>query len=113
MKREGLDEQVRRTKARWLRRVMYDVRPNSTEKCLAYLVADRLNCVTCDCWPAQSTMATWLGVESVRTVQRAARSLQRLGYFRPMIWTIPPTRMAKRVQLMPTRLSWNPLQESA
>jgi hypothetical protein len=80
MKRESLDEQVRRTKARWLRRVMYDVRPNATAKCLAYLVADRLNCVTCDCWPAQSTIATWLGVASLRTVQRAARSLQHLGY---------------------------------
>lgn len=75
---------------------MYDDRLNATEKCLAYLVADRLNCVTCDCWPAQSTIATWLGVASLRTVQRAARSLQRLGYLtiKPRVDGTPGYRYA-------------------
>src|SRR5260370_24043390 len=80
MKKETLDEQVRRAKARWLRRVMYETRATSTEKCFAYLIADHLNCVTLDCWPAQSTVAILLGVESLKTVQRAARGLEAHGY---------------------------------
>ena len=80
MKKETLDEEVRRAKARWLRRAMYDARLTSTEKCLAYLIADHLNCVTMDCWPAQPTIATLLGVMSLKTVQRAARGLQAHGY---------------------------------
>jgi hypothetical protein len=80
MKSESLDAKARRIKARWLSRAMYDVRLTSTEKCFAYLIADRLNCVTLDSWPAQSTIAAWLGVTSLRTVQRAARRLQHLDY---------------------------------
>jgi hypothetical protein len=80
MKRETLDEEVRRTKARWLRRVMYDERPTSTAKCLAFLIADHLNCVTLDAWPALSTISTLLGAKSTKTAQRAARNLQALGY---------------------------------
>jgi hypothetical protein len=80
MKRETLDEEVRRTKARWLRRVMYDEEPTSTAKCLAFLIADHLNCVTLDAWPALSTIATLLGAKSTKTAQRAGRNLQALGY---------------------------------
>jgi hypothetical protein len=80
MKRETLDEEVRRTKARWLRRVMYDECPTSTAKCLAFLISDHLNCVTLDAWPALSTISKLLGAKSTKTAQRAARNLQALGY---------------------------------
>jgi hypothetical protein len=80
MKIEKLDERVRRVKARWLRRVMYQSGATSTQKCLAYAISDHLNCVTQDCWPAQSTLADLLGLRSVKSVQRAARGLVALGF---------------------------------
>jgi hypothetical protein len=58
---------------------MYESKATSTEKCLAYAFADHLNCVTLDCWPAQSTLAGLLGAKSVKTVQRAARGLASCG----------------------------------
>jgi len=75
-----LDPMVARTKARWLKRVMYESPANSTQKCLAYAIFDHLNCVTLDCWPSQLRLAQLLGFDSVKTVQRAARGLERLGF---------------------------------
>jgi hypothetical protein len=59
---------------------MYDPRPTSTEKCFAYVVADHLNCVTLDSWPAQPRIAELLGCHSIKTPQRIARGLERLGF---------------------------------
>jgi hypothetical protein len=59
---------------------MYGSSASSTEKCLAYAVADHLNCVTLDCWPSQTRLAELLGFECERTVQRAARGLEKLGF---------------------------------
>jgi hypothetical protein len=74
---ESLSDRVSRAKARWLKRVMQDSLATSTEKCLAYAIADCLNCVTLDCWPAQQTLARMLGHKSIKTVQRAGRALAR------------------------------------
>src|SRR5262249_30884689 len=51
----------------------------SSEKCFAYLVTDRLNCATLDCWPSQKTIAGKFGW-STKTVHRAAKGLERRGY---------------------------------
>jgi hypothetical protein len=79
MKTHSLNNRVNRAKARWLKRVMYASAATSTQKCFAYAVADHLNCVTLDCWPAQGTLARLLRAKSVKTVQRAARGLEALG----------------------------------
>jgi hypothetical protein len=76
---ESLTKQVRRATARWLKRAMNSTALTSTQKLLAYAVADRLNCVTLDCWPTQSTLAQTLGCISSKTVQRAAKALQTAG----------------------------------
>jgi hypothetical protein len=76
---ETLVERVNRMKARWLKRVMYDSPATSTEKCFAYVVADHLNCVTLDCWPGQDRLVALLGRKNIKTAQRAARRLERLG----------------------------------
>jgi hypothetical protein len=52
----------------------------STEKCFAYLIADKLKCVTLDCWPGQETLAALLSRRSVKTVIRAAEGLERRGF---------------------------------
>lgn len=78
---ETLAEQVSRRKHRWLKRAMYDAALNSSEKCFAYLVVDRLNCVTLDCWPSQKLIADDLGW-STKTVHRVAFGLKRRGYLR-------------------------------
>jgi hypothetical protein len=54
---------------------MYETTASPTEKCLAYIVADHLNCVTLDSWPGQRRIASLLGVKSLKTVQRAAGGL--------------------------------------
>jgi len=79
MKGESLSDRLARIKARWLNRVMYASKATSAQKCFAYAIADHLNCVTLDSWPAQTTFARYLGCKSVKTVQRAARGLARLG----------------------------------
>jgi hypothetical protein len=79
MKGESLSDQVARIKACWLNRVMYASKATSVQKCCAYIVFDHLNCVTLDCWPAQATIARYLGCKSVKTVQRATRGLVKLG----------------------------------
>ena len=56
---------------------MLDPQLTSTQKCLAYIVADCLNCVTWDSWPAQQTLSRMLGHKSIKTVQRAARALAK------------------------------------
>jgi hypothetical protein len=52
----------------------------STEKCFAYLIADKLNCVTLDCWPGQETLAALLSRKSVKTVSRVAEGLEKRGF---------------------------------
>lgn len=79
MKGESISAWANREKARWLRRVMYDSTATPTQKCFAYAVSDYLNSVTLDCWPAQETLARRLGLKCTRTVQRAARGLEKLG----------------------------------
>jgi pyocin large subunit-like protein len=76
---ESLSDRVNRAKARWLKRVMYESSATSTQKCFAYAMADHLNCVTLDCWPAQPTLARILGRKSIKTAHRAARGLASLG----------------------------------
>ncbi|WJR78733.1 hypothetical protein [Bradyrhizobium sp. NP1] len=68
-------------KRRWLKRVMFDRAVGSSEKCFAYLVVDRLNCVTLDCWPSQKLIADQFGW-SIKTVHRVALALERRGYLR-------------------------------
>jgi hypothetical protein len=79
---ESLYERVARAKNRWLKRVMLDPNVSATEKCFAYLVADRLNCVTLDAWPGQSLIARDLGGKSIKTAQRAARGLEHRGHLK-------------------------------
>jgi hypothetical protein len=81
VKIEPLAEQVSRRKHRWLKRVMFDHGTNSSQKCFAYLVADRLNCVTLDCWPSQKLIAEQFGW-SIKTVHRVAVGLERRGHLR-------------------------------
>jgi hypothetical protein len=76
---DGLFERVSRAKARWLRRVMYETPATSTEKCLAYAIADHLNCVTMDCWPGQTRLAKLLDLKSTKSIQRAAQGLVQHG----------------------------------
>jgi hypothetical protein len=48
---------------------------------LAYLVVDRLNCVTLDCWPSQKTIADQFGW-STKTVHRVAAGLKKRAHLR-------------------------------
>jgi hypothetical protein len=73
--KDPLSKQVSRTKARWLRRVMYSA-ASPMEKSFAYVIFDHLNCVTLDAWPGQETIAKLLGC-STKTVQRAANGLEQ------------------------------------
>ena len=75
---EPLVERVNRAKARWLKRVMYDSPATVMQKCFAFAVCDHLNCVTLDCWPSFRTVAARFRCNP-RTVERAARGLQKLG----------------------------------
>jgi hypothetical protein len=77
MKADSLSDQVKRAKARWLSRVMQHPFVTSTQKCLAYAIANRLNCVTLDCWAAQPTLARDLGHKSIKTVARAGQGLAK------------------------------------
>src|SRR3954451_18753417 len=79
MTKESLDKKAKRAKSRWVGRVMYSG-ATATEKCLAYIIADKLNCVTLDCWPAQETLAVLLGRKSVKTVIRAAKGLRQRDF---------------------------------
>ena len=76
MRAETLYDGVNRAKARWLKRVMYHSDATPFQKCLAYAIADHLNCVTRDCWPAQLTLCRLLGGVCTRTLQRAGRGLE-------------------------------------
>jgi hypothetical protein len=76
---ESLFDRVTRAKHRWLKRVMSDHGTSSSEKCFAFLVVDRLNCVTQDCWPSQKTIAEYFGW-SIKTVHRVAVGLKRRGH---------------------------------
>src|SRR5271163_3994694 len=78
---ETLTERVSRWKHRWFKRVMFDLRTSSSEKCFAYVVVDRLNCVTLDCWPSQKLIADQFGW-SIKTVHRVALALERRSYLR-------------------------------
>jgi hypothetical protein len=75
-RREPLRKRISRVKARWLRRVMY-CEAKHTEKILAFVIFDHLNCVTLDAWPSQRTIASFLHC-STKTVTRAADGLERL-----------------------------------
>jgi hypothetical protein len=59
---------------------MYGSSASSTQRCLAYAIFDHLNCVTLDCWPSQLRLAELFVFDSVKTVQRAARGLEQLGF---------------------------------
>src|ERR1700692_1972542 len=74
--REPLRKQISRVKARWLRRIMY-CEAKQTEKILAFVIFDHLNCVTLDAWPSQHTIASFLHC-STKTVTRAADGLEQL-----------------------------------
>jgi hypothetical protein len=76
---EPLYDRVTRAKHRWLKCVTFDHGTSSSEKCFAYLVADRLNCVTQDCWPSQKLIADQFGW-SIKTVHRVAVGLERRGH---------------------------------
>jgi hypothetical protein len=51
------------------------------EKCLAYIIMDRLNCVTLDAWPGQRLMAQELG-KTVKTVHRVTLRFETRNYAR-------------------------------
>jgi hypothetical protein len=76
----SLIDRVSRMKHRWFNRVMSDPSVSPTEKCFAYFVMDKLNCVTLDAWPSQSLLARLLGRKSIKTVNRLASGLERHGY---------------------------------
>ena len=76
---ETLYDRVTRAKARWLKRVMYQSAATPFQKSLAYAIADHLNCVTLDSWPAQATLSRLLGGVCTKTLQRASRRLVALG----------------------------------
>jgi hypothetical protein len=78
----SLVDRVSRMRHRWFNRVMSDPRVSPAEKCFAYFVMDKLNCVTLDAWPSQPLMAQLLGRKSIKTVNRLASSLERHGYLR-------------------------------
>src|SRR6202790_1868025 len=78
---ETVSDRVNRAKHRWLKRVMFDRGTSSSEKCFAFLVVDRLNCVTQDCWPGQKLIADQFGW-SIKTVHRVAVGLERRGHLR-------------------------------
>jgi hypothetical protein len=79
LSKESLHDRVGRAKARWLNRIMYCASISPNQKCMAYAIADHLNCVTLDCWPSQQRLAGLLGNKCVKTVQRAAHALVRSG----------------------------------
>jgi hypothetical protein len=79
MSAESITDQVKRAKARWLKRVMQHPAATSTQKCLAFTISDRLNCVTLDCWASQETLARDIGHKSTKTVKRASDGLAELN----------------------------------
>jgi hypothetical protein len=79
---ETLLDRVNRMKHRWLKRVMSDPGVSPSAKCFAYIVMDRLNCVTLDSWPGQPLIAQQLGRKSIKTVNRIASGLEGHGYQR-------------------------------
>jgi hypothetical protein len=91
---ETLLDRVNRMKHRWLKRVMSDPRVSPSAKCFAYIVMDRLNCVTLDSWPGQPLIAQQLGRKSIKTVNRIASGLERHGYHRVTRNTHGPLRYA-------------------
>jgi hypothetical protein len=68
-----------RNKMRWLNSVMYSGRLKAMACRVAYVIADRVNKVTGDCWLAHTTIARKLGV-STKTIQRSLRTLERTGF---------------------------------
>lgn len=98
MRSDTLKQRVDRAKARWLKRVMYGSRVTSTQKVLAYAIADHLNCVTLDCWPKQTTLVSLLCRVSVKTVQRAGGGLQAKNLIR-----------IRRDPVTPDRLRYSPI----
>jgi hypothetical protein len=72
---ETLFDKFAREKAVWLQHVMYRTSASPTERCLAYIMCDHLNCVTRDCWPSLERMRERLGCESCKTVRRAIKGL--------------------------------------
>jgi hypothetical protein len=82
MKADTLADIVARSKARWLKRVIYSPSLPSTPKILAYAISDHLNCVTRDAWPSQKTLACLLGTKCEKTIQRCARQLREAGFIR-------------------------------
>jgi hypothetical protein len=118
-----LYDRVNRAKHRWLKRVMFDCGTSSSEKCFAYLVVDRLNCVTLDCWPSQKLIAEQFGW-SIKTAHRVAFGLKRRGHlivsrntrgscrYAPVFCRKMRTNLAaapdKAVRLCRTKMSMNP-----
>ncbi len=80
VQKETLLDRVNRMKHRWLKRVMSDPNVSPSEKCFAYIVMDRLNCVTLDSWPSQPLIAQPLGRKSIKTINRMALGLESHGY---------------------------------
>jgi hypothetical protein len=79
---ETLYDRISRAKHCWLKRVMSDPAVSPSEKCFAYIVMDRLNCVTRDAWPGQTLIAQSLGGKSIKTAHRVAFGLERKGHLR-------------------------------
>jgi hypothetical protein len=77
---ESLRDRVNRKKARWLARVMYNSTATSTQKCMAWSVADHLNCVTLDAWPGLLGLSRRLGFMHQRTLERAVQGLEERNF---------------------------------
>ena len=116
---ETLVDRVSRMKQRWLKRVMFDHGTSSSEKCFAYLVVDRLNCVTQDCWPSQKTIADQFGMEHQNGPQgcgwvREARSSAhhpKYEWLVPVRTCVPARGWGQICRRQRTKLSVHPGQK--
>lgn len=79
--KKPIKKRVARAKALWLSRVMYSESLSSSAKVFAYIIADRLNCVTLDAWPGQIRCARQLG-KSSKTIGRLAKELEAARFIR-------------------------------
>lgn len=80
-----LYRKVAAAKHRWLARVMGSPVPLA-QKCLAWAIAENLNCVTLDSWMKQERLKEALSAETTRTVNRAARGLAEAHFITITHW---------------------------
>jgi hypothetical protein len=72
-------DEFNRQKMRWLNSVFYSSQLKAMACRVAYIIADRVNRITGDCWLSHTTIARKLRI-STKTVQRSLGALQRTGF---------------------------------